>query len=445
MAPQSLRAYLEMLAERGELRAVGDEVAARYEIAAHLALAGARTALRFERVAGSTMAVVGNVLPTRERIALGLGSTVAELQGKIVAAIGAPVEPRVVEGAPCQEVVEERVDLAALPIPTFFEHETGPYLTAGIIAARDAETGEANLSYARLKPLGADRAFIGIAPNHHLAVMARRSAERRKSLPIAVTLGNCPAVSIAAALYLAYGEDELRVAGALLGEPLEAARAKIADILVPAHCEMVLEGLLDARETVEEGAVSEYHGMYEDYGPGYAVRFERLTRRRDAMLQVIQPGYYPEHVQIGAEAIAAGLARRLRESFDVSAVAVTAGGAGRLHAVVALKGLRGGEARAAMFAVWSALNLVKQVTVVDDDVDPWDATRVELALATRMRADRDLLVAPAMPSNRSDPLARDGMVPKLGIDATRKSGDRADWRPAQPPQAAIDKVLRRKP
>lgn len=443
MAPRSLRAYLEMLAERGELRAIGEEVAPRYEIAAHLALAGAGPALRFERVAGSAMAVVGNVLPTRERIALGLGTTLDGLQGKIVAAIGAPAAPKVVEGAPCHEVLEERVDLARLPIPTFFEHETGPYLTAGIIAARDVETGEANLSYARLKPLGADRAFIGIAPNHHLAVMARRAAERGKVLPIAVTLGNSPAVSIAAALYLAYGEDELAVAGALLGEPLEAARAG-ADILVPAHCELVLEGLLDAQETVEEGPVSEYHGMYENYGRGYVVRFERLTRRRDAMLQVIQPGCYPEHVQIGAEAIAAGLARRMRESFEVSAIAVTAGGAGRLHVVAALKGLREGEARAAMFAVWSAVNLVKQVTVVDEDVDPWDPVQVEFALATRMRADRDLIVAPAMPSNRSDPLARDGMVPKLGIDATRKPGDRADWRAAQPPRDVMDRVSGKK-
>ena len=444
MTGQSLRDYLALLAGRGELRVVEEQVDPRYEVSAHLALNGAGPALRFDRVAGSGMRVVGNVLCSRERIALGLKTSLARLQGAIVAAIEAPLAPRAVGEAPCQEVVEARPDLAALPIPTFFEHETGPYLTAGIIAARDVETGAANLSYARLKPLGGNRAFIGIAPNHHLAVMARRAAGRGKVLPIAVTLGNSPAVSIAAALYLAYGEDELRVAGGLLGEPLEAARAKGADILVPAHCEIVLEGLLDAQETVEEGPVSEYHGMYENYGRGYVVRFERLTRRRDAMLQVIQPGCYPEHVQIGAEAIAAGLARRMKESFDVCAIAVTAGGAGRLHVVAALKGLREGEASAAMFAVWSAVNLVKQVTVVDEDVDPWDPVRVELALATRMRADRDLIVAPAMPSNRSDPLAREGMVPKLGIDATRKAGDRADWRAAQPPRDVIDRVSGKK-
>ena len=97
------------------------------------------------------------------------------------------------------------------------------------------------------------------------------------------------------------------------------------------HCEIVLEGEIDADSAVEEGPVSEYHGMYENYGPGLQVEFSRLTRRRDAMLQVIQPGYYPEHVWIGGEAIAASLASRLSKKFFLGAVAIMPGGAGRLH------------------------------------------------------------------------------------------------------------------
>jgi 4-hydroxy-3-polyprenylbenzoate decarboxylase len=331
-------------------------------------------------------------------------------------------------------VVIERPDLAALPIPTFFEHETGPYLTAGAIVARDPASGRANLSFARVKPLGASRAFIGIAPEHHLAVLARRAAPKR--LPIALTLGNHPAVLIAAALYLGLGEDELQVASALLGQRLEATLTAHA-LAVPAQCEIVLEGEIDAAAAVAEGPVSEYHGMYEDYGPGMRVEFTRLTRRRDAMLQVIQPGYYPEHVWIGAEAIAASLMHRLSNELPLREVAITPGGAGRLHAVVALKE---GDPRRVMEAVWSAVRLVKMVTVVDADVDPWNAQQVEWALATRMRAERDLLVVQAAGTSRSDPLERDGTVGKLGIDATRNSADRDDWRLAQPPAEVMRRI-----
>ncbi len=57
-------------------------------------------------------------------------------------------------------------------------------------------------------------------------------------------------------------------AGSLLGRPVEVVPAKTVDLMVPADAEIVLEGRIDARETIEEGFVSEYHGMYEKYGPG---------------------------------------------------------------------------------------------------------------------------------------------------------------------------------
>ena len=156
------------------------------------------------------------------------------------------------------------------------------------------------------------------------------------------------------------------------------------------------------------------------------------------MFQVVLPGYHPEHCLLGGVAIAAGLARAARSAAPgLSEVAVGLGGAGRLHAVVSIASPRPGEARKAMFAIWAAVNLVKQVVVVDADIDPWDAIQVEWAIATRMRADEDLVVIPGVRTDRSDPLERGGVVAKLGIDATRKAAGRSDWTKAEPPQAAI--------
>jgi 4-hydroxy-3-polyprenylbenzoate decarboxylase len=431
-----VRAYLAGLEARGELKRIERPVDPVFEISAHLALAGSGPAVLCERVAGHGMRVFGNLLGSRERIALGLNVDMTRLQAKIVEAIRAPLAPRVVGEAPCREVAVRQPDLAALPVPTFFEHETGPYLTAGAIVARDPQSGRGNLSFARLKPLGGNAAFIGIAPEHHLAVFARRAASKR--LPIAVTLGNHPAVMIAAALYLGLGEDELEVAGALFGEPVEVTTTANG-LFVPAHCEMVLEGEILADTKVEEGPVSEYHGLYENYGAGMRVEFSRLTRREDAMLQVVQPGYYPEHVWIGGEAIAASLVHRLRSGFDIREIAITPGGAGRLHAVVSLNQ---GDARRVMHAVWDSVRLVKLVTVVDADVDPWNPQQVEWALATRMRAERDLVVLSSASTSRSDPLEQGARVGKLGIDATRKSSDRDDWRRAEPPAEVMRRIAR---
>jgi 2,5-furandicarboxylate decarboxylase 1 len=442
-ARQSMRAFLSALQANGEFVTISQPVRLDYEVAACLAQLDSGPALHFAALEGASaarsMPVVGNLLNSLPRFALGMGTTVDRIQASLVAAIENPLPHRVVSSAPCQE--QEIIDPSLsdeLPIPRFFEREGGPYITAGAIVARDRLTGHTNLSIARLMPLGGNRAFVGIAPNHHLAVLARAALARGEKLDIAVCIGNHPAVLVAACLYLGLGEDELPIAGALLGEPLEVVRCPQSDLLVPAHCECVLEGTLDAGEPFVEGPVSEFHGMYEDYGAGIVATFSRLTRRRDAMFQVILPGYHPEHCLLGGVAIAAGLLRAVRNAVPcVDKVAVGVGGAGRLHAVVALRAPRPGEARKAMFAIWAAVNLIKQVTVVDDDIDPWDALQVEWANATRARPERDLVVIPGVRADRSEPLERDGVIGKLGIDATRKQADRPNWEFARPPESAL--------
>jgi 2,5-furandicarboxylate decarboxylase 1 len=439
---QSMRAFMAELETAGQVTSIREPVSADFEIAACLAESDAGPALRFEKVSGCAMPVVGNLLNSLPRFAIGLKTTQAQLQSAIIAAIEAPLTHRVLTSAPCQEkVVDDPVLMDELPIPRFFEHERGPYITAGAIVAKDQRTGETNLSIARLMPLGGNRSFVGIAPNHHLAVLARQAHARGETVDIAVCTGNHPAVLVAACLYLRLGDDELKVAGALLGEQLEVARCLGSDLMVPAHCECVLEGTLGGGEHIEEGPVSEFHGLYENYGAGIAATFKRLTRRHDALFQVVLPGYHPEHCLLGGVAIAAGLARSARASVPVvREVAVGMAGAGRLHAVVSLRQPRPGDARKAAFAIWASVNLIKQVVVVDDDIDPWDQAQVEWAMATRMKADRDLVIVPGVRTDRSEPLESGGTIAKLAIDATRRESDRPDWKKAQPPEQAMHRA-----
>jgi 4-hydroxy-3-polyprenylbenzoate decarboxylase len=447
VSPQSLRTTLDALEECGELRRVGAPVDPRFEISACLEADPGGPALLFESVTGGALPVVGNVLNSRRRMANALGVDLGELQERIVDAISRPMAPREVANGPCQEVVVDAPDLLnELPLPWFFEHESGPYVTAGAIVARDPVTGAGNLSIARLKPLGGSRAFVGIAPNHHLAVMARAAAEHGVKLPLAVAIGVHPAVLIAACLYLGYGEDELGCAGRLLGEPVEVVAGALPDVVAPAQAEVVLEATLDPEERVIEGPVSEYHGMYEDYGAGYVVTVDRLTRRRDAVLQVVQPGHNPEHILLGAVAIAAGLLRELRASFPfLRAVALPQSGSGRLSVVVSVDvdQLRPGSVRRLMRAVWSAVSIVRWVTVVGEDVDPWDEQQVEWARMCFVRADADLLVVPGMRADRSDPLNEgSGVVAKLGIDATPKRAEGLGALRARVPDDAAEAARR---
>ena len=440
---QSVRTYLKHLQERGDIHTVTEAVSTRYEISAYLTALTEGPAVLFDKVQGHDMPVFGNLLNSLERIAAGLNTSVDLMQRKIVAAIRNPIANRIVVDAPCQEVIEDNPDLTqAIPAPWFFEHETGAYITAGCIIAKDSRSGAENMSYARLKLLGGNRAMIGIAPNHHLSVIARNAKARGENLDIAICIGNHPAVMIAGALYLGLGDYELEVAGALIDEPIEVVNCHSIPLQVPAHCELVLEGTLDIDDTIEEGLVSEYHGMYENYGCGAMVTVNCLARRSDALFQVIQPGYNPEHLLIGGVPIAAGLFHYLQSAIpNIREVAVGKGGAGRVNAVITLKDPTPELARQTIQATWDAVNIIKQVTVTEDNIDPWNPEQVEFAVASRVRADRDLMIVPAARADRSEPLERQGKVTKLGIDATRNPEDRDDWRLAVPPAEIMQAVL----
>ncbi|MFV0333453.1 MAG: UbiD family decarboxylase [Tropicimonas sp.] len=436
----SFRGFLARLQEAGELAEITTSLdPEEFELSAIASALHDGPAAIFTNTGATGIPVVANVLNSVDRVALGLGLTRADLPTAISEAITRPLPPNVVASGACQEV-DLGADLTRLPIPRFFEHEGGPYITAGCIVTTDRESGIANLSYARVRPTGPETALIGIAPNHHLAVMARAAAARGEEQPIAITLGNAPSVLMAAALYLRLGDDEMEVAGALEGAPIDCVRCRTSDLLVPANCEIVIEGVIDPEERVHEGPVSEYHGMYEDYGPGQLVRIRKITTRRNALYQAIVPGFHLEHLLIGGVSIAAGLESHLKGFIPaVRRVAIDNSGCGRLSAVVTLaEGHHPGDPKKAILGALSAVNLVKHVTVVDEDVDPWDEFAVRNAVMTRMRAERDIVIVPDMRTDRSEPMKLGGTITNYGFVATRRADDRPDWTPALPPQTAYE-------
>ena len=441
---QSIRPFLDRLERDGSLRRIAKPVDRSFELSAFLSAADAGPALMFERIVGSELRAAGNLFSGRERIAAALGIAPAEILPRLGAAIAHPVATIAAGEAPVQACVVTEDPLATLPVPRFFEREERPYVTAGAIVARDPESGRGNLSFARLAILDGRSAMIGIAPNHHLALFARRAAALGRELDIGVVVGAHPAIQLAACLYLGVGDDELECAGHLLGEPVRVARALTVDLSVPAEAELVLEGRIDARRTIEEGLVSEYHGMYENYGSGYLATFSALTRRHDAIFQVIEPGYHREHMYLAALPIAAGLQGAARAAAaNVLDVAVTEAGGGRTDVVVQMASPRPGQARRVMFAVFAAVSIVKRVTVVDEDIDPWDPVAVEWARTNRMRLERDLLLIPSAGTDRSEPQEVGGLVTKAGFDATAKAGDRTEGNERARPPPEVTRAVKR--
>lgn len=443
----SLRSYLAGLDAAGQVLTLHEPVSVDGELAAVLSRLDCGPAVQFRAVCGATFPVVGNVLNSRTRIAAALGVAESGISEAIARAIRSPLPTRSVSAGACQEVVA-RADFGQLPIPTFFRRESGKYITAGVICVRDVVTGERNLSFARFKVLDATHAMLGVSPNHHLGKMVARAGEQGRTLPIAVVLGSHPAVMQAACLYLGFGDDELECAGAMLGAGVEVVPSRDAGIPVPANAELILEGVVHPDQRVEEGLVSEFHGRYHNYGAGYRTEFHTMTHRKDALFQVITPGLHDEHLLLGAVSIAAGLRTMLRNAgFDVVEVAVPRSAGGRTAAVVSVRAPQEGIARAIIDACFASVALVKQVVVVDDAIDPWNAEAVEWARTQHARPERDFVFRPGSRTDRSEPLNEALRITKFGVDATATPNDRAEgWEFARMSDialAAADAILQR--
>ncbi len=109
----------------------------------------------------------------------------------------------------------------------------------------------------------------------------------------------------------------------------------------------------------------------------------------------------------------------------VKDINVTLGGCAFWHAVISIK-KQPGEAKNALLAALSVMDL-KHVVVVDDDIDVFDPTEVEWAIATRVQGDRDVMIVSNSRAKPLDPSLPQGfgVVPtgaKVGIDATIPEG-----------------------
>lgn len=440
---QDMRSALEILKEHDRVTKVKGIVNPCYELAAVLAKIPDRSAVLFENVNGYSIPVLGNLVD-RENFALtcGIENSIEASLNYINKGIDHPVSPILVEEAPCREVViTEDIDIMKhIPVTTFFEKEAGPYISAGIIVAKDPITKKRNVSMNRLLVLGSNKLMIGMSPSHHLHQLLENAKRIGEPLEVSISLGNHPAVLVAANAYVELGFDEFEIAGGMLGESLELSPGVSIDVEVPAGSEMVIEAEFIPDELYEEGLVSEFHGMYVDYGKSPVIKVKAITHRRNPIYQTILPGKYHEHFLIGALAIETTVYRHIKAAVPrVKEVMVTEGGMGRSHCIVSLTEPRAGEGQKATFAAFAHCNLIKQVTVVNDDIRIDDPVDVEWAIAARMKAHRDIFIVPGVRTDRAEPVVENGTVSKIGIIALREDSALPK---AEIPNDIVEKVKR---
>lgn len=430
---QSLRGFLIRLEKElpEELLRIKERVSPRLEITSlvyELDRLGKSPVIVLENVEGHTMPVVTNIAANRRVLALALGVAPIDLPTAFRDRCTryTPVE-RVSRPAWRDHTIEgDDIDLRRFPVPLHFAIDAAPYITAGQVTARDPETGVDTTGFHRLMLKDRNRLGVSLHSRRRMWEFHRRAAAKGQNLPAAVTLGIHPLHYMGSMAY-AYPQHvrKFEIIGGLFNEPYRVAQCGTADIEVPAGAEIVIEGEILANEHEPEGPFSEFTGYASFRSTENVFVARRIRMRADPLFHSVVSGMSQDHILVSCITREGEILNALRRNLpNVKAVHVPHTTCGAFMAFISMKKTSAGEPQQAIMAALGTEFYTKYVIVVDDDVDVFSLPDVMWAVATRMRAERDIILIPGAKGAILDPTSDpdDFTLTKMGIDATKPLG-----------------------
>ncbi|HEU5220746.1 MAG TPA: UbiD family decarboxylase [Candidatus Nitrosotalea sp.] len=420
-----MRGYLDLIAKKGELAIVKKKVSTKFEIAAVTAKMDGSKALLFENVKDSKFRVVSNLVGTRKRFAYAVGASEEKIHEKVISAIKHASKPKTTPKAKFLE--NQSRDLFTLPMVTHFDKEPGPFITSSIIYTKNQEMGTQNSSFNRLLRIDEKHFSIRMVEGRHLHRTFVYAKEHGEDLKVAISVGVHPAVSIAGAYQADWGKDELEIANELLGKKLTLSKSPYSKMLVPSESEIIIEGRILKDKTHKEWMV-EMLRTYDFKRAQPVFELDRIYFRNNPIFHDILAGF-GEHQLLMGMPIEAKINKELKQALpQTKKVVLTEGGCKWLHAVVQISKKQESDPKKAIEATFSAHRSLKNVVIVDDDIDPSDPVAVEYAMATRFQADKDLVIVSKVRGSSLDPSSdqKNLLTTKMGIDATKSFSKRAE-------------------
>ncbi|MCL7705066.1 UbiD family decarboxylase [Enterobacter kobei] len=389
MAFDDLRSFLQALDEQGQLLKIEEEVNAEPDLAAAANATGrigdGAPALWFDNIRGFTDArVVMNTIGSWQNHAISMG-------------------------LPANTPVKKQIDEF---IRRWDKFPIAPERRANPAWAENTVDGEDINLFDILPPV----------PMHDIALHLHKAEERGEDLPIAITLGNDPIITLMGATPLKYDQSEYEMAGALRESPYPIATAPLTGFDVPWGSEVILEGVIEGRKREIEGPFGEFTGHYSGGRNMTVVRIDKVSYRTKPIFESLYLGMpWTEIDYLMGPATCVPLYQQLKAEFP-EVQAVNAMYTHGLLAIISTKKRYGGFARAVGLRAMTTphgLGYVKMVIMVDEDVDPFNLPQVMWALSSKVNPAGDLVQLPNMSVLELDPGSSPaGITDKLIIDAT---------------------------
>lgn len=412
-----LREFLNKLEKEYEVFKVQKEVNREYEVS-KIIDEHSKDLVIFEKIKDNDKRIISGICNSRQKIADAIGVDVPEISGMIIEAMNNPQPISEVRSISDNFQISKKPDLTELPIPTYYKKDAGPYITAGVIIAKDPETGVRNASIHRMLVSDQDTLGVRIVPRN-LYTYHQIAEKNDEPLEIAIAIGMHPATLLASCTSVPITTDELEVANYFHKGQMKLIKCDAVDLEVP-DCEILLEGEILPHERADEGPFVDLTDTYDVVRKEPVIKLLKMHYKKDPIYHAIMPAG-PEHKLLQGLPQEPRIFNIVQNTVPtVKNVVLTEGGCCWLHAAVSIQKQTEGDGKNVLMAALTAHPSLKHCVVVDEDIDVFKSEDIEYAIATRVKGDDDVLIIPGARGSSLDPTATpDGTTTKIGVDATK--------------------------
>ena len=330
----------------------------------------------------------------------------------------------------CKQIIDtgDDIDLTKFAFIKSNPADGGRYVNTGSVFTTDPDMG-VNYGTYRCQIRGPKVLGVNPEPNQTGWKMLKAAMARGdKFAPISIAIGQDPIVWTVSGSKVAlrgFGKvfnviDELALAGGIRGKALEVVKSETNDMLVPAHCEMIIEGQIPLQEgMLPEGPFGEMYGyLGRRKDENFWMNVTAITYRKDPWLMNMFTGASRGYVTAPVTSLFnESFSKLIPGVLEINQAVDTTG-----LAFVRIRKTKPGQGLKIGKQITKIIPLFKVTVVVDEDVDVLDWYQVGLAIGARYTPATATAIfegrgMPLDPSTSGDDRYKSS---KLVIDATRQ-------------------------
>lgn len=392
-----LRTALEAIKGYGELVEIEREIDPHLDLTALINALGRKPnspALYFKKIKGSASnRAAANMVATRSRLArlLGMPHDQVEFKKAYMKAMLKPLKPQITERGPIKDNIVlnkgDDFDITRIISPVIAAKKSHDRYYQPIVITKHPLTGERNAGLYRACVQGPGRVTSNILLEKHGGMHLKVAMDKGETFPVALVMGVDPAIYNACAAKLPYGYDELELAGALRGRPVEMVRCETVPLEVPSTAEIVIEGQIrPPYERGSDGPWPEFHRYLGMQVHPPVIDITAVTFRDNPINYIFLPGTREISVtRMGGEIYFYKMLKEFAGEFVLDAT-LTPGSGTWHHGVIKVNKsghLFEGLQFSTALAAFNFSPYLDMVIVVDEDVDIYDYEEIDWAICTR--------------------------------------------------------------